>query len=59
MRCVDNLRMWLLLLRVRTDPARFLERAGWHVEDTDAGSCLISASRYVAAGEAIPRWLIG
>jgi hypothetical protein len=56
---LDRVRWFFLLWRARRDPAKFVERAGWHVDPDEAGSQLISASRYVAAGEDIPRWLVG
>jgi hypothetical protein len=57
MRILDRVRWFFLLARVRRDPARFLERAAWHVEDPETASLLMVAARYAHAGKDVPKWL--
>jgi hypothetical protein len=56
-RLFGSLRMSLLLVRVRKDPAKFLERAGFHCWSIAAADCLFIAARYVHGGMEIPKWL--
>jgi hypothetical protein len=55
---------WLWLMqRVKRDPARFLERAAFHLGpvrsagEPDAGSLLMVAPHFVAQGKEPPSWL--
>ncbi|HWY55740.1 MAG TPA: hypothetical protein VNZ03_14830 [Terriglobales bacterium] len=54
---------WWLLRRVRSDPAKFIERAAWHVVDDpvepsgSGWSGLMCAAHYVADGQEVPAWL--
>ena len=55
---------WVLLMhRVRRDPAKFIERAAWHLWPDYGGtrrsafSLMLAAARFVAQGAEVPAWL--
>ncbi|HKM99474.1 MAG TPA: hypothetical protein VJX23_03080 [Candidatus Binataceae bacterium] len=56
-RYLDHVRMWFVLARAHRHPARFVERAGWRVEDLETARLLMMAAHYVHAGKDIPQWL--
>jgi hypothetical protein len=60
---VEYVEWVLLMLRVRRDPAKFIERAAWHLVLDEGrkyertGGLLRTAARYVASGQEVPVWL--
>lgn len=53
----DHVAMFFVLVRAERDPAKFVERAGWQVEDLETGRLLQMAAHYVHAGKDVPQWL--
>jgi hypothetical protein len=53
----------LLNMRARRDPAKFIERAAWHLVPINetfyeaAPGLLLIAAEYIKHGEEIPAWL--
>ena len=60
---VEQVEWWWLLQRARRDPARFVERAAFHLfivqatEGPDPANLLLLSARFVAQGQEVPVWL--
>jgi hypothetical protein len=60
---VEEVEWWWLLNRASADPAKFIERAAWHLfearsfVDERAGMLLFTAARFAAQGAEVPAWL--
>lgn len=54
---------WRLMHRVQSDPAKFIERAAWHLWMAerfvylDAATALLISAKYMRSGQEIPEWL--